>query len=682
MHCLRYLVSFLLIFNLNGSKAALPRSEIRLEDNGYKGILIAINENVAENVTLIENLKEMFTSASREMYQATHNRAYMKEITILVPKTWSDAITNISATSEIFDSANIIVDKANAEYDDNPYTNQFAPCGEAGEYIHFTERFLSDFDWVWYTYGNPGKVLVHEWGHLRWGLFDEYATDDKSHFYLNENRHVEPTRCSRHVSGIALNWRNGKRCNRKPENGVLPNKWCRFYPELDVNKQNATGSYMHMNFLDTVTEFCHSNASGDPFSLHNSMAPNQQNIKCSQRSAWDVMSQSPDFIDGNNPPRYVLDTTPDFIIVKTSPLRIVLVLDVSGSMNSNNRIGILNSLATKFIKYTVPDGHFVGIVEFESHATIVSNLIELTSNTTRDNLSSLVPSYTRGGTCIGCGLQSGIQELTLQKMTVYTPDYSSSSSRLLVLIAAGPKEESNITVPIDDFDRVDTGGAIQAPVTVSDDDEFPPSRITDLRVTETSYDDQTVTLEWTAPGNDLDKGAADGYDLRYSRNFVTFSREFITGEELTDIHVVEGTLSSPSTFGTTETVTVQMPATYENITYFFAIRAFDAADNTAAPSNIISTAIVVSTRSDDDFTTESSVITTADGVDIIAPTESESESISTTVIVAASVVGAVVLLLYSMCVLVMAKYICIRPKSAIAPEQPTDFQMSYGNTVV
>ncbi|XP_006812944.1 calcium-activated chloride channel regulator 4-like [Saccoglossus kowalevskii] len=708
------------------------------------------------------------------------------------------------------------------------------------------------------------------------------------------------------------------------------------------------------------------------------MAPNQQNIKCFQRSAWDVMSQSPDFIDGNNPPRHVLDTTPDFIIVKSSPLRIVLVLDVSGSMSSNNRIGILESLATKFIKYTVPDGHFVGIVEFGSGATIKSYLTELGSNYTREYLSNLVPSYTSGSTCIGCGLQSGIQVLedggksarggilllitdgqenespyidtvkpdliskgvavdtialssnaddklatlsndtrglsywesedqqstalndaitatistrlgksqsvpiqlvsskaaivggrkdtnsveidsTVGKDTVffflwstsvisviltrpdgniiddtsseYTSDvtkksvviaisgiamsgtwyyeihsthsqtvevaiqseardgvepihifsrlsdvlitdtppnaaiyvqvtqgyspilhanvtatverptphapvqvqlydngsgidstkndgvYSrqfvefvsatcpncrynvkikvearnglasipisaSNSGRALSIRPPGPKEESNITVPIDDFDRVDTGGAIQAPVTVSDDDEFPPSRIADLRVTGTSYDDQTITLEWTAPGNDLDKGTADGYDLRYSRNFVTFSREFITGEELTDNHVIEGTLSSPSPFGTTETVTVQLPATYENITYFFAIRAFDAANNTAAPSNIISTAIVVSTRSDDDFTTESYFITTADDVDIIAPTEPESESISTTIIVAASVVGAVVLLLYSVCVLVMAKYVCVRPKSAIAPEQPTDFQMSYVNTGV
>nr|XP_006812942.1 PREDICTED: epithelial chloride channel protein-like [Saccoglossus kowalevskii] len=892
-------------------KAALPRSEIRLENNEYRGILVAINENVAENVNLIENLKELFTNASREMYQATHNRAYMKEITILVPKTWSDAITNIAASSEIFDSANIIVDKPNAEWGDSPYTNQFAPCG---------------------------KVLVHEWGHLRWGLFDEYATDDKSHFYLNEDRYVEPTRCSRHVSGIALNSDDFTiQCNPNPEKGVLPNKWCRFYPERDVNKQKATGSYMHMNFLDTVTEFCHSNASGDPFSLHNSMAPNQQNIKCSQRSAWDVMSQSPDFIDGNNPPRYVLDTTPDFIIVKTSPLRIVFVLDISGSMSFNNRIGILESLATKFIRYVVPGGHFVGIVEFDSHATVKSNLTEITSSTTREYLVSLIPSYTSGATCIGCGLLSGIQVLESngqsarggilllisdgqenvspyintmkpdliskgvvvdtvalsgnaedmtylsldtrgiayldseneqstalndaitatittrfggsqpdgnviddtssdytsdvdRKLVVFTitglampgtwsynitsnqsqtvevavqseardgvepihiftklsdvvitetppkaaiyvqvnqgyspilhanviatverptphasvqvqlldngagtvldstkndgvysglflefvtatcpncrynvkikveardglvsiPISTSNNGQALSIRPPGPKEESNITVPIDDFDRVDTGGAIQAPVTVSDDDEFPPSRITDLRVTETSYDDQTVKLEWTAPGNDLDKGAADGYDLRYSRNFTTFSHEFMTGEKLTNNHTIEGNLSSPSLFGKTETATIQLPATHENITYFFAIRAYDIANNTAAPSNIISTAIVVATLSDDDFTTESYapttegnfVMSTEDDMDVIATTGTGSESLSTPVIVAASVGGALILALICIGVLVFAKFFYTRQKSIIAPKQPRELQMSYDNTGV
>jgi hypothetical protein len=28
-------------------------------------------------------------------------------------------------------------------------------------------------------------VLVHEWGHLRWGLFDEYTTKKSKRFYMD-----------------------------------------------------------------------------------------------------------------------------------------------------------------------------------------------------------------------------------------------------------------------------------------------------------------------------------------------------------------------------------------------------------------------------------------------------------------------------------------------------------------
>jgi hypothetical protein len=30
------------------------------------------------------------------------------------------------------------------------------------------------------------NVLVHEWGHLRWGLFDEYPLEKNKRFYLED----------------------------------------------------------------------------------------------------------------------------------------------------------------------------------------------------------------------------------------------------------------------------------------------------------------------------------------------------------------------------------------------------------------------------------------------------------------------------------------------------------------
>jgi hypothetical protein len=36
----------------------------------------------------------------------------------------------------------------------------------------------------------PGKTLVHEWGHFRWGVFDEYPI--QTHYYIDKGRY-QPT---------------------------------------------------------------------------------------------------------------------------------------------------------------------------------------------------------------------------------------------------------------------------------------------------------------------------------------------------------------------------------------------------------------------------------------------------------------------------------------------------------
>ncbi|XP_070556435.1 calcium-activated chloride channel regulator 4-like [Ptychodera flava] len=279
----------------------------------------------------IGEIYELFTNASDLLHRATHQRAYFEEITILLPKTWSSNIPSVPATSEMFDTANFIVTLHEHVGRESPYTNQFGSCGDEAEYTHLTDKFILDTEWTVYKYGDPGKVIVHEWGHLRWGLFDEYATNDKERFYLDQSRRVQATRCSEYVTGEEYDYRTGHRCNLYPERGQLPGSDCRFYPALDNSL--ATGSYMSMSYLESVADFCHSDIQGDPRSFHNPRAPSQQNIQCSYRSAWDVMLESEDFKNGNNPPRHVTDTVPTFHIVKSAPLRIVLLLDVSGSMS-------------------------------------------------------------------------------------------------------------------------------------------------------------------------------------------------------------------------------------------------------------------------------------------------------------------------------------------------------------
>ncbi|XP_077986825.1 calcium-activated chloride channel regulator 1-like [Glandiceps talaboti] len=832
---------------------------VHLENNKYTTLLIAINEEVVEDPALVEILE--------------------------------------------FDKANVIVDdETHPDYGDGPYVKQLGDCGEKGEYLHLTPTWILDRTWSEHVYGDSGKVLVHEWGHLQWGLFDEYPTDIKDQYYVDgSSGKAEATRCSLAITGKSCALNDNERydicepCTTNPE--VLPDANCVFLPD---EPNEGTGSYMYASYLESVIHFCRSQSNGGhPHAEHNPEAPNDQNKMCTHKSAWDIMEESVDFWN-NNPPNDELDTMPQFKIVRESEFRTVLVMDISGSMSSYNRIDDQLRAATTYIRHTLPLNSWVGIVEFETRARILAPLTRIVDDTTREELIELLPSTTTGRTCIGCGLETGIDEvfeesqfgnaaggviflttdgaenerpyiedvlleliekevivgtlafsesadpklvglsndtggiacwysgddnstalndcftasltertsssketpvqLTSYKATInglgteediiyidstigrdtiffFFWDFSSShevdviitrpngttidstdpqynsdtttrsihvkidgiaevgewtyqifnpdSKSQVVEVAADSKSVDSTThpirlsanpstdyvtesppmviiyaelhqgyspvlkakviatverpsphslvdvqlsdsatgadikkddgvyssyfldfveatcatecrysiqvnadnedgtadmrmtsragamprnytiprkedgVPVGDFNRVVHGGMIQVDGAVDyvdwsdpNDDPFPPARIMDLRVTNTSYDDITVSLQWTATGDDMDKGTASIYDLRYATNFSQITNDFDGCDQLTDANLTDGTLLEPKESGQTEKITAMLPSSGPGVVYYFSIRAVDDVGNAGDSSNLVQTTIV------------------------------------------------------------------------------------------
>lgn len=87
----------------------------------------------------------------------------------------------------------------------------------------------------------------------------------------------------------------------------------------------------------------------------------------------------------------------------------------------------------------------------------------------------------------------------------------------------------------------------------------------------------SVTLQWTAPGDDGVVGVASRYDLRYSLDPITNSN-FSSAAQVPNV-------PKPSTAGTREKVVVGglTPSTL----YYFAIKTADKAGNWSALSNVV-----------------------------------------------------------------------------------------------
>ncbi|KAG8519513.1 Calcium-activated chloride channel regulator 2, partial [Galemys pyrenaicus] len=368
---------------------------VQLRDNGYDDLLVAINPQVSEDQNLIPNIKEMITEASYYLFNATKRRVFFRNIKILIPATWK-ANNYSQVKQESYVKANVIVTDWCGPRGNDPYTLQYKGCGKEGKYIHFTPNFLLNDD-LTAGYGSRGRVFVHEWAHLRWGVFDEY--NNEKPFYVNERNQVKVTRCSSDITGTFV-------C----EKGPCPQEKCisKLFKEgcsfIYNSTQNATASIMFMQSLSSVVEFCNA-------STHNQEAPNLQNQMCSLRSTWDVITNSADFdhsfpmIGTESPP------PPTFSLVQAGDKVVCLVLDISSKMEEADRLLRLQQAAEFYLMQIVEFQTFVGIATFSSKGQIRSQLHQINTDDDRKLLISYLPTTvsTEAETNICSGLKKGFE---------------------------------------------------------------------------------------------------------------------------------------------------------------------------------------------------------------------------------------------------------------------------------
>ncbi|XP_072505034.1 calcium-activated chloride channel regulator 2 isoform X2 [Notamacropus eugenii] len=340
----------------------------------------------------------MITEASSYLFNATKRRVYFGNVKILIPDTWK-AHNYSQAKRESYEKANIIIADWYRKRRDDPYTLQYKGCGEEGQYIHFTPNFLLN-DNLTAIYGSRGRVFVHEWAHLRWGVFDEY--NNEKPFYVAGHNQVKVTRCSSDLTGIFVCEKNT--CMQ--ENCIVDNLFKEGCMFIHNNTQNATASIMYMQSLSSVVEFCNA-------STHNREAPNLQNQMCSLRSAWEVIMDSADFRESLPLAADVLPPPPTFSFLRTGDRVICLVLDVSGKMGEADRLFRLHQAAEFYLLQVVETHTYVVIVSFSSQGLIRALPRQIRNHKDRRQLASALPTtvVANAGANICSGLRMGLQAI-------------------------------------------------------------------------------------------------------------------------------------------------------------------------------------------------------------------------------------------------------------------------------
>ncbi|KAI0230406.1 Calcium-activated chloride channel regulator 3A-1 [Lamellibrachia satsuma] len=313
-------------------------------------------------------------------------------------------------------------------------------CGQPGEFIQIpTMYMLGPVTTIVREFGFPGPTIVHEWGHLRWGLRDEYPVDDYPWFYHDSDHEVTAVKCGKYMKGSHVDYHTKKECTINSTT-KLPTRTCYFKPD---NNPGVEASLMFYHNVTGVSTFC-DNDPNNPDTLHNDEAPNIHNYLCNGRSAWEIMRDHEDFRNGNSPAIDISQKAdPTFRIVQATNRRIVVLMDVSGSMAEEVYSGVTRlqrlrqTVAELLLKY-IPKGYSVGLVAFNESTSIVAPLTEITSMSVREQLVDKLPQNTPGGeTSIG---------IALQECVLVLEDNGGSASGGIVILVSDGEETGDLKI--------------------------------------------------------------------------------------------------------------------------------------------------------------------------------------------------------------------------------------------
>jgi Mg-chelatase subunit ChlD len=338
-------------------------------------VVVAIDPTMphAGNETMINDIEDMMTDASEYLHTALHQQAIFGKVIILVPDSWPDDPSYAASEGETVAGADIFIGN----------NIGCGACASPGR-IQIDDGSMA------------GDTVVHEWGHYRFGLGDEYCD-----YVYKSGAWYQVYKTSAGWNRCTALQEIERDCDERVQSGAACNT-------TKNNVNGAKASIMHRQWNPGIDSFC--DDSSDDKYKHNSTVNNHQNRIWSRRSTWSVIEAHSDGFkhSGGTTITY---KDPVFETKKASKADIVLVIDVSGSMGYYDRIDNAARAAKNFVDRT-EQGSYVAVVKFDDTATLEKGLTEITDDASRTAIKNKIPtSDSDGTTSIGGGMQKAKDEL-------------------------------------------------------------------------------------------------------------------------------------------------------------------------------------------------------------------------------------------------------------------------------
>jgi hypothetical protein len=234
--------------------------------DGVISLTVKIEDNVAENSAIIDNIKSRFTEGSSLLHSATAKQNRFGKIIIVVPSTWTPVTGALAVGDVNLDQVDVKVVNGNIG---NARAGAFGGTGCINLGIEVLTR----------TGGR--KTIVHEFGHYGYGLYDEYLNTK----YRSD---LNPAGWYRVFWDQEGGW---SKCTAKVTWQVDP-VLCYWDDSYSYTVSPSSPADNHACIMwfphnDNITDFCYTN--------HNTACNCNQNSKCDFKSCWTVMSENKTF---------------------------------------------------------------------------------------------------------------------------------------------------------------------------------------------------------------------------------------------------------------------------------------------------------------------------------------------------------------------------------------------------